>query len=40
VVISRLFFGKEFYDLVPGTYGLFLEQVTYGLVPGTDGFIF
>ena len=35
VVIPRLFFGRGFYDLVPGFYGLFPELVPYGLVPGT-----
>jgi hypothetical protein len=34
VVISRLFYGRGFYDLISGISGLFLELVTYGLVPG------
>ena len=32
VIIPRLFFGWEFYDLVSGFYGLFLELVSYGLL--------
>ena len=32
VVIPRLFFGRGFYDLVSGFYGLFLELVPYGLL--------
>jgi hypothetical protein len=37
VVISRLFFGRGFYDLVSGFYSLFLELVSYGLVSGACG---
>ena len=40
VVISRLFYGRGFYDLISGISGLFLELVTYGLVPGTGGCLF
>ena len=33
LVVTRLFFGREFYDLGSGCYGLFLELVSYDLVP-------
>jgi hypothetical protein len=32
VVIPRLFYGRGFYGLVPGFYGLFLELVSYDLL--------
>lgn len=39
VVIPRLFYGRGFYDLISGIYGLFLELVAYSLVPETGGFL-
>jgi hypothetical protein len=37
VIIPRMFFGRGFYDLVSGFYGLSLELVPYGPIPGTYG---
>jgi hypothetical protein len=37
MIIPKLFFGRGFYDLVCGFYGMFLEIVSYGLVSRTYG---
>jgi hypothetical protein len=37
MVIPKLFFGRDFYVIVSGFYGLFLELLYYGLVSGTCG---
>ena len=39
VIIPRLFFGRGFYDLDSGFYGLSLELVPYSLVAKTCGLL-